>query len=382
MKHNQQNPAFEFHLAPVHFNRSTDRSLLQYCLGGTLYMPATKRIADKILARQIPGLTSLVMCLEDAIRADDVALAEENVLGELRRLSEAIESRNFHYDDLPLFFVRVRNQAQFTDFASRLDEATCSVLSGFVFPKFSSETASAFFRVLNDINVAHQTHMYGMPILEGRTIAFREERNQELARLVNQIKPFEDLTLNIRVGGTDLSSLFGVRRDVNTTVYDLLPVRDALADIVNFFSRCENDYTISGPVWEYFLAAKQDDLSDLVGQKLNRSILNQTAILDDAVDGLLRETLMDKANGFVGKTVIHPSHLPYVNALQSVTLEEYEDAKQILETDGGVIKSGHLNKMNEVNPHRCWAHRVTMRAKAYGVIQDASDYTKLFGRQG
>ena len=57
--------------------------------------------------------------------------------------------------------------------------------------------------------------------------------------------------------------------------------------------------------------------------------------------------------------------------------EECEDAQQILSTHGGVVKSLRENKMNEINPHKSWAKKVVNRAKAYGVIEDDSDYLKL-----
>jgi citrate lyase beta subunit len=96
------------------------------------------------------------------------------------------------------------------------------------------------------------------------------------------------------------------------------------------------------------------------------------------VDGLLREVVLDRANGFIGKTVIHPSHVPYVNALYAVTREEYEDAVQILNGTGGVLKSLNGNKMNEIKPHTNWANRIEKRAKVFGVIEDEGDYAKLF----
>ena len=111
---------------------------------------------------------------------------------------------------------------------------------------------------------------------------------------------------------------------------------------------------------------------------INKSLFKQNTLVNDAVDGLLRELLLDKANGFIGKTIIHPSHIHYVNAMLCVTRELYDDACQILNTDGGVIKSLNGNKMNEIAPHNCWAEKIFMRAKAYGVIQDESVYTKLF----
>ena len=45
----------------------------------------------------------------------------------------------------------------------------------------------------------------------------------------------------------------------------------------------------------------------------------RTPIINEAIDGLLREVILDKANGFVGKTIIHPSHARYANAMQAVT---------------------------------------------------------------
>ena len=378
MKHNQHNPEFRFQQEPVEFNKWTDKPLLQYCLGGTLYMPGTRSIVDKLLAKGLPALKSMVMCFEDAIRAEDVALAEDNVLGHLSRLAAAIDNGQITHDDIPLTFLRVRNPEQFRRFSGRLTEQQANVLSGFVFPKFSSSTAGEYLEQLRAVGERLGTLLFGMPILEGHTIGYRETRAAELQTLKTILDPHCDRVLNIRVGGTDFSSLFGVRRGINSSIYDILPVRDALSDILNFFNRMEDGYTVSGPVWEYFLAHKKDDLQQLLQQNLHRSLLTREPILNDAIDGLLREVVIDKANGFVGKTVIHPSHLKYVNAMQAVTLEEYEDALQILEAGDGVIKSGNGNKMNEANPHRNWARRIALRAQAFGVIENESQYFQLF----
>ena len=62
----------------------------------------------------------------------------------------------------------------------------------------------------------------------------------------------------------------------------------------------------------------------------------------------------------------------------AVSEEVYKDALQVLNTSGGVIKSESGNKMNEIGPHRCWAEKIIMRAKAYGVIKNESCYTDLF----
>jgi citrate lyase beta subunit len=318
------------------------------------------------------------MCFEDAIHADELEVAELNVLSQLSRIANTLDQGLISINDLPLIFLRVRNPEQFISFTSKLTLRQAEVLTGFVFPKFYSSNSKSYLNQLQSINYDFGITLYCMPIFEGKAIAYRETRNQELQLLKQALDPLENVILNIRVGGTDFSSLFGVRRDINTSIYDILPVRDALSDILNFFNRIEDSYTVSGPVWEYFLAHKKDDLNDLLHQNLHQSLLSHESILNDAIDGLLREIILDKANGFVGKTVIHPSHLIYVNSMQAVTYEEYQDAAQIIAAGDGVVKSLKGNKMNEANPHRNWAKRVILRAKAFGVIESEKDYIRLF----
>ena len=377
MIHNQYNNNFTFFKSPVSFNKHTDKGLLQYCLGATLYMPGTKDVVQKIIAQNMNNLTSMVMCFEDAIQKKDVQAAEVNVLQHLDVLYNALESGQITYDHIPLIFLRVRNTEQFISFSKKLTQNQATVLSGFVFPKFYSNNANLYLKRLEELNEDFNTVLYGMPILEGRTIAYRESRVDELNLLRVIIEPYKHLILNSRVGGTDFSSIFGVRRGINASIYDILTVRDCLSDILNYFNRDTADYTVSAPVWEYFLAYKKDNIQELLDHDIHHSLLSRNPILNQAIDGLLREVIIDKANGFVGKTIIHPSHIKFVNAMQAVTREEYEDAMQILGTGGGVIKSKKANKMNEINPHKNWAVKVVNRAKAYGVVEDERSYLKL-----
>ena len=376
MKHHRHNPGFEFVVPPIEFTKQTEKELLQYCLGGVLYMPGTKNIVDKILAKTPPS-PSLVMCFEDAIREEDLAVAEGNVLAHLKCLSVALKTGEIALEDIPLIFLRVRSLQQFKDFSARLTPEQAFLLTGFNFPKFYSENAEDYLEELVSVNHRLGATLYGMPILEGASIAYLETRNDELALLKDKMAPYRDLILNIRVGGTDFSSLFGVRRDINTSIYNIVVVRDCLADILNFFGRDEDGYAISAAVWEYFLAYKQEDLNDLLSGDTHSSLFKRNEIINDAIDGLLREIIMDRANGFIGKTIIHPSHLRFVNGMQAVTREEYEDAQQVLNATGGVVKSAKANKMNEINPHRNWAKRISHRATAYGVIENEDSYLPL-----
>ena len=99
------------------------------------------------------------------------------------------------------------------------------------------------------------------------------------------------------------------------------------------------------------------------------------------LDGLIREVTLDRANGLTGKSVIHPSHVAAVNALGVVSLEEYQDALDILGTaaGGGVASSAYRNKMNESKPHTTWAHRTVLRARAFGVANDGISIVDLLG---
>ena len=76
MRHHLYNPDFKFVVEPEVFDKYTDRELLQYCLGATMYMPGTKDFAPKVLSCAMPGLTSFVLCFEDACPEADVPAAE------------------------------------------------------------------------------------------------------------------------------------------------------------------------------------------------------------------------------------------------------------------------------------------------------------------
>lgn len=375
MRHHSYNPNFNFVKAPVEFNKYTDRDTLQYCLGATLYMPGTKDIKEKVLHHQL-DVTSLVMCCEDAIKEEDLPAAEQNILDHMDFFADRIAAGELTHDDIPLIFVRVRNPEQFERFASRMTTRQASVLTGFNFPKFNSKNALTVLQTLVGVNDRLGVVLYGMPILEGPEVAFHELRGQELLLLRNILEPYKELILNIRVGGTDMSSLFGVRRGINSTVYDIMPVRDALSDVLNFFNRY-NDYCVSAVVWEYFRAYKDDDINDVIKRNFHNALIKGQEIVNPAIDGLMKEVLIDRANGFVGKTIIHPTHARFVNAMFTVVEEEYNDAVQILHTSGGVVKSAHGDKMNEIGPHRRWAEKIVKRADVYGVIHNEDSVLSL-----
>ena len=376
MKHQLYNPNYEFIEKPISFNKYSDTSFLQYCLGATMYMPGTKDFLEAILSKKFIGLTSMVMCFEDACKLEDVPTAEQNSIKLLDMLNEKLDEGCFKYDDLPLVIFRVRSLEQFMHFSTMLRQEHIKLICAFNFPKFNAGNGEAYYRHLKELNKKFNEVIYGMPILEDCAIAYKETRLQELLDIKEILEQYRELVLNVRVGGTDFSSCFGVRRSIYHSIYDIITVNDCLLDILNVFTR-DNDYIVSGPVWEYFRVSKNMMFEELPRYDFHDSLIKRTKIINDAVDGLLRELLLDNANGFVGKTIIHPTHLNYVNGMLAVTREEYDDVCQILNTSGGVIKSSNANKMNEVGPHKSWAEKLYMRAKAYGVIEDEASYLDL-----
>lgn len=377
MRHHLYNPNFKFVKEPEEFNKYTDRSVLQFCLGASMYMPGHKDFIDAILTHKYPGLTSMVMCFEDACKIEDVPKAEANSLHTLDVLSQKLEDGEISYADIPLLIFRVRNLEQFKHFAEQLKPRYLKVLTGFNFPKFNSDNGEGYFAYLKELNDHFGEIIYGLPIIEDSTVAFKETRMEQLLGIKRILDRYKQLVLNVRVGATDFSSCFGARRDVEYTIYDIMTVSDILLDILNIFTR-RGDYVVSGPVWEYFKVKKSMRFQELPKINLQESLMRREPLVSAEVDGLMRELVLDKANGFIGKTVIHPSHINYVNGFLAVTKEEYEDALQVLSTSGGVIKSSSANKMNEIGPHRLWAERLVARASAYGVIENKQSYLSLF----
>ncbi len=317
---------------------------LQYALGALLYTPASHaHIAERLLCHDWPELTSVSLCLEDSIQANGLQAAEQQLKKTLHTLCEA------KAEDLPAVFVRVRTPEHLAH-VHRLIAEDEEALTGFIFPKFDVSNGKQYLETLREINQNRSRKLYCMPILESRQIASILTRKESLQAIRNMLDAYAELVLNVRVGGNDFSNLYGLRRKVNQTIYDLGVVRDILMDILNVFA---DAYVVSGPVWEYYGENPEDPWAT----------------------GLKRELELDRANGLIGKTCIHPSQIPLINASMRVSREDYEDAKQILGWQDealGVSGSHFGNRMNEVRCHGRWANMILRRAQAFG-IEDQSD---------
>ncbi len=405
-----------FHARPQSLTLESDPELLAVALGATLYSPADRpQLAADIIKQSSRGCLSMVLCLEDSIADSAVEAAEDNVVRTLELLRQEAAgpsadggtapsgtvpsgtvpsgtAQSLDTDSRLMLFIRVRTPEQMVRLAQRCG-ASLDLLAGFVIPKFENETGRAqlFLDALQTVQAIHtavQEDASGvapeqadhrsrgsrrlriMPILESPIMIHRETRSAALANISSVLQAHREDILAVRIGATDMSSTFGLRRSRDLTIYDVTVVASVIGDIVNVLGRSADGFVISGPVWEHYANT----------ERLLRPLLRATpfAESDDIalrqrillanLDGLMREISLDHANGLLGKTVIHPSHIPLVHALSVISHEEFLDAGEIAgNSGGGAAASPYGNKMNEMKPHQGWARQTLLRAAAFGV---------------
>jgi citrate lyase beta subunit len=361
-----------FFAEPQPFTLDSDPVLLAVALGATLYLPGTRpALARDLERRGRGGVMSAVVCLEDSVADHDVPAAELNTIAQLRVLALAGAAG-------PLVFVRVRNPEQITLIVDGLGEHA-GVLAGFVLPKFTETSGGAHLEARSDPSPAARPPSSATPGTEPPPGADTETRTTALRGIQELLDKHRDVVLAVRIGATDLSAAYGLRRGRDLTIYDVHLVADVIADVVNILGRTDGTgFVVTGPVWEYY--GKDEPIFKPQLRESPFVVHDEgdlrSRLLETDLDGLIREVVLDKANGLLGKTVIHPTHVAAVHALSVVTHEEYADAMDVLSEEsagGGVRASGYRNKMNEARPHRTWAERTLQRAAVFGVAhQDVS----------
>jgi citrate lyase beta subunit len=366
-----------FHQAPKPFRVDEDLDRLGVGLGATLYCPATRpRLADDIARRAAQGVVTMVVCLEDSVPDAELAAAERNIVEQLRQLAESAAPA-------PMIFVRVRGPEQIPMLVDALGPHVGAV-TGFVVPKFTEDNGLAY---LDEIAAASERigrRLLVMPVLESVDIGYVESRTSSLLAARQLLDKYREYVPAVRIGATDLSGAYGLRRGRDFTIWDVRVVADVISAVMNVFGRTDGSgYIVAGPVWEYYPAQErmfkpQLRESPFVAHE-ERAL--RTRLIAADLDGLIREVVLDRANGLVGKTVIHPSHVAAVHALSVVTHEEYADARDVLATNasGGAAASSFGNKMNESKPHTAWARRTMLRADAFGVARDGVSFVDLLG---
>lgn len=307
-----------------------------YKVGALLYTPAIyEGMIEKIEKNNI---RAMVFCLEDSIADEGLEEAERT----LAKTLQSIHDKGLQ--PLPMIFIRVRSPKHLQHVHENIVCET-DVITGYILPKFDLSNAVAYKTAILTINAKRKNPLYIMPILESSVIARKETREKQLYEIKEILDSISQYVLNVRVGGNDFCNYFGVRREITQTIYDVGVVRDILVDILNIYS---HDYVVSAPVWEYF------------GKDPN----------GDWAKGLERELALDKVNGFIGKTCIHPEQISIINESLKVKKSDYEDALDILNWDStklGVGAGNNHSRMNEVKCHYNWAKKIYMLGKIYGV---------------
>lgn len=369
---------------PVSLRAAKSAADVGAALGAVLYTPATNGVLGRrLIDGHWPALTATVVCLEDAIGDHELPEGEAQLVSLLARYERAVDERGSR-DDLPLLFVRVRNPQHLSRLLDGLGPAT-SQLDGVVLPKFEPGSAGQYLDCVASLQGARDRPLWAMPILEGTAISYVETRRDALRALHEVLSRHAALIPCVRIGGTDISGTWGLRRSRDTSIYELAVVRDIIADIVNVLGRPGGVPAISGPVWEWFAddhvfhprlreTPFREALGDTEGPAVRRELLT------NALDGLLHETLLDRANGLHGKSAIHPTHLLPIDAAHVVAADEWHDAQSIvsgLRQDQGAYASTRRTRMNEPKPHAVWADRVIRRANAFGVLARGQSFLSL-----
>ena len=330
---------------PQEFNKESGKEILQYAVGGLLYMPATQQnISKKIISGEYDFVKSLVLDLEDALGDDMVGFGQRHIVKVINELDAAVKEGKMEFKNIPLIFIRIRTPQHIDDTVNMLGE-NIKYITGFNIPKFDKNCCDKyikhFIKARDYAKDVAKSTLYMMPIIENKTAMYRQLRMDNLLYINNALRAIHDNVLNIRVGGADFNAIFGIRRGTNHTIYDTGVIRSVLSDIINVFGK---SYVVSGPVWEYFGSDKGED-------------------------GLRRELDADAINGFIGKTAIHPSQLPIIQEFYCVDYSDYMDALGILGMNvntTGVQRSAS-GRMNEVKTHSKWAQKTIAMANVYGV---------------
>lgn len=282
-------------------------------LGASLYVPANHRaLLDIANGHRWPELRSVIFCTEDAIAPAALEHALRNLGDCLGQMSAASRL---------LRFVRVRNP----DILERiLSLPGVEKLDGFVFPKVDRSTVDSY------MGLVQGTTYLTMPTLETKD-AF-DVRKMAAFRDHLLEHGLEKRILALRIGGNDLLSILGIRRPRDMTIYRT-PIGHTIAQIVTVFKPYGFDLT--APVFEHI----------------------------DCPEILQAEVKEDIAHGLCGKTAIHPSQVPLIEAGYRIAPSDLEAARLILQSDRAVFHFG--GSMCEVATHSSWARHIVEQSDVF-----------------
>lgn len=340
-----------FYKKPTNLTKDTDFETLKYSLGSFLYIPAIQeRMLNNVLNKKINGLSAFAICLEDSVGDTGEKEAIENLQLFFEKLSTKIENNDILKEELPFIFVRPKNEICLEKISDILYKYN-DLIMGVVIPKATSERVDCFINVLNNNNLED---MYILPIIESPEFIQSHTKNESFIKMAFVLNKYKNRILNIRIGVTDILGHYGIRREKTLSIYDSVIYKMFVSDIISYLQ--DLNIPISGGVSEFF------NLND-------RNILNSYE----------REMQLDRLNGLIGKTVIHPEQMIAVQLFSVVSYEDYLDAKSILsnvDNKFGALGSLNSDRMNEVKPHLKWANKILKLASIYGVYNEGYSFKR------
>lgn len=293
-------------------------------LGATMYLPILHpAIHDIVAGRKYPNLKSVVICLEDALRATDIDEGMRLLAVLLAALDRSSSATR------PWLFVRPRHLGM----ARIIGELPgIERVYGLVIPKLRIEQVQDWW------NLADATGLRLMPTLECIWV-FDGGALHEFAAMLEE-QPRQRI-LALRVGGNDLLGTMQLRRMRGETIYEG-PLSWCLAQLMCKLGA--RGYPLTAPVFD---------------------------VLDDLVT-LERECRRDATFGFVGKTAVHPAQIDIIERSFAAAPDEVALAQRTLSPSASAVFQA-AGMMLEPATHHGWANRLLTRAEVYGINQTTSD---------
>lgn len=326
---------------PKKVTKYSSKNQLSRALGAALYIPASQFVSLVYGSEHWKRANSLVLDLEDSIAERE----EKESMVAVLNLLDRYESWS-KQEHLPLLLIRISNIEQLSYFIQELNGKKTPLL-GFVFPKFEAYEHAKYFEVLHRYDTEGEPPLYALPVLETSTYLRPSNDEDVWHHLKECLTCYQPHLLGVRIGLTDFSNVFGIRKTLEQTAYDLSFYQIFITKVMYYLLRDEAIHC-SGPVFEYFDTMEAQSWKEAYQKELE----------------------LDRSHGLLGKTVIHPSQISYVQASLTVLYSDYEDACRIMEqqNEGGGVFRGREGRMNEVNPHFNWAVKQIQLAEVYGVL--------------
>jgi len=288
-------------------------ALTYYDIGASLYVPSiNKSLIEIVNKEKFPNLKSVIICFEDSILDSQVEEAEEN----LRDILENIQI------DRTSIFIRPRN---FLQFQRLLEFRKINSIDGFVIAKFDTNNIKDYLPYFSD-------DFYFMPVIETTDIF----DFSKLVEIRDQLLPFLDSILSIRIGSEDIGKILKIKRGCEQTIYEIPIFVTAITNVISAFK--PHQFNITAPIFSCYTDAYI----------------------------LKKEVEIDVQNGLLGKALIHPAQIDVVSEIYKITKSELEEARETLKVGCSAIV-GLNGKMIEKITHKEWAEEIIMRSLTYGI---------------